>query len=104
MAVLPGTHHTHEDDDVVDDDDADDDDDDDDYDTNHTDSLCTRILGPILVSYVYEVKGTYWLFGLCAASLLVTGIVTLAAFRCALSHKTQTLMADTISATETWCH
>ena len=43
-------------------------------------------MGPILVSYVYEEKGTYLLFGLCAASLLATGIVTLAAFR--LSHKT----------------
>ena len=43
--------------------------------------LPTRIIGPILVSYVYEEKGTYWLFGLCAASLLATGILTLAAYR-----------------------
>jgi len=40
-----------------------------------------RIMGPILVSYVYEEKGTYWLFGLCAASLLSTGCITSAAFR-----------------------
>ena len=44
--------------------------------------LLTRILGPILVSYVYEEKGTYWLFGLCATSLLATGIVTSVAYRC----------------------
>ena len=24
-----------------------------------------RILGPIAVSYVYEIKGTYWTFGIC---------------------------------------
>ena len=90
VAVLPGDHHTDDDDDDGDGDNDDDDGDDGDADDkNYADSLRTRILGPILVSYVYEVKGTYWLFGLCAASLLVTGIVTLAAFRCALSHKTQ---------------
>ena len=75
VAVLPGAHDGDEDDYV---------DDGDDDDKNYADPLPTRILGPILVSYVYEVKGTYWLFGLCAASLLVTGIVTLAAFRCML--------------------
>ena len=50
-------------------------------DQTHQKSLPTRILGPILVSYVYEERGTYWLFGLCAASLLATGILTLAAYR-----------------------
>ena len=51
-------------------------------DHTHQKSLPTsRILGPILVSYVYEERGTYWLFGLCAASLLATGILTLAAYR-----------------------
>merc|ERR1712083_296079 len=43
--------------------------------------LSTRIMGPVLVSYVYEEKGTYWLFGLCATSLLATGIVTSVAYR-----------------------
>jgi len=65
-----------------------------------------RILGPILVSYVYEVKGTYWLFGLCAASLLVTGIVTLAAFRNLVPLEDQSLGGDsqdgaTLPLTET---
>merc|ERR1719445_2457343 len=40
-----------------------------------------RILGPILGSYVYEDLGTFWLFGLCAGSLLLSAIVTGAAFR-----------------------
>jgi len=40
-----------------------------------------RILGPIFVSYIYERFGTYWTFGLCAASLGLATIVTLLTYK-----------------------
>jgi len=40
-----------------------------------------RILGPIFVSYIYEAYGTYWTFGLCAASLLLATIATLFTYK-----------------------
>jgi len=40
-----------------------------------------RILGPIAVSYVYEIKGTYWTFGICCGTMVLAGIATTAAFK-----------------------
>jgi len=40
-----------------------------------------RVLGPIAVSYVYEIKGTYWTFGICCGTMVLAGIATTAAFK-----------------------
>ena len=39
-----------------------------------------RICGPIFVSEIYKEFGTYWTFGLCAASIGLATIVTLATY------------------------
>lgn len=40
-----------------------------------------RILAPLFASYVYEILGTYWLFGLCSGSLVIAFIVTLGTYK-----------------------
>ena len=40
-----------------------------------------RICGPIFVSEIYKEFGTYWTFGLCAGSILLATIVTLATYK-----------------------
>ena len=39
-----------------------------------------RIVSPIFVSEIYKEFGTYWTFGLCAGSIVLATLVTLATY------------------------